>query len=281
VISDTAKLDPETPAITYGTKGLVYKEVKVFGPAKDLHSGSFGGSVANPATILTGLVAALKDEHDRILLPGFYDDVKAITDTERDAMGGSGFDEAAFIEQLGAPCAFGEAGYTVLERRWTRPTLDVNGLYGGYMGEGAATVIPASAGVKLSMRLVLDQDPERISRAFDDFLRARCPDTVRMEIETHGSAGAYVAPLDSEAMRAASRALASGFGREPARVREGGTLPILPLFKRELGAESVMMGFCRSDCNLHSPNEFFHLSDFHAGTRSAAHFLGNMSNHSR
>ena len=272
-ISDTAKLDADTPAITYGTKGLVYKEVRLFGPSKDLHSGSFGGSVANPATVLATLVASLKDDADRVTIPGFYDDVRDLTAEEHGLLSKLPFDEVAYAKQLGAPGLYGEAGYTALERRWARPTLDVNGLYGGYMGDGAATIIPASAGVKLSMRLVPQQDPERISASFDTFLGDRCPDAVRMEITTHGLATAYVAPLDSHPVRAGARAIEAGFGRRPVFIREGGTLPILPMFKSELGADSVMLGFCRPDCNAHSPNEFFHLDDFHAGIRTVAHFL--------
>ena len=277
-ISDTAKFDADTPAITYGTKGLVYKEVRLFGPDRDLHSGSFGGSVANPATVLTGLIASLKDDDDRITIPGFYDDVRDLTPRERELMAALPFDEDAYRVQLGSPALHGEKGYTTLERRWARPTLDVNGLYGGYGGTGAATIIPASAGAKVSMRLVPDQDPQRIAADFDEALRQRCPDGVRLEIENHGQAAAYVAPLDSPGLRAAAAAVHAGFEKKPFFIREGGTLPILPLFKSELGADSLMMGFARPDCNAHSPDEFFHLTDFQAGIRTAAHFLHQIAN---
>ena len=241
-VSDSGKLDAVTPAITYSTKGLVYKDIKVFGPERDLHSGTFGGSVANPATVLTQIVASLKDADDRVTIPGFYDDVRALTAEEQELIRAVAFDETAFCQQLGSPALFGEAGFGVLERRWARPCLDVNGLYGGYRGPGASTIIPSFAGAKVSMRLVADQHPARISAAFDEAIRARCPDTVRLTIETHGVAGPYRAPIDSPGLRAAMRAVEAGFGKKPALIGEGGTLPILPMFQDELGADSLLMG---------------------------------------
>ena len=248
LICDTAAFKSGVPAITYGTKGLVYKEVTLIGPDRDLHSGSFGGTVANPANVLVELIASLKDDDGRVAIPGFYDD--ALT---------------------------GEAGYTTLERRWTRPTLDVNGLSAGYQGQGASTIIPARASAKVSMRLVPQQDPDAVSASFDRLVRQICGDRVRVRIVEHGLCRAYMAPLDSPWMAAARRALAAGFGREPVLIREGGTLPILPVFKEVLGADCLLLGYCRPDCNAHGPNEFFHIDDFVAGAVTGVRLLAEMA----
>jgi acetylornithine deacetylase/succinyl-diaminopimelate desuccinylase-like protein len=209
-----------------------------------------------------------------VTIPGFYDDVAAISDGERQAMRRLPLDEAAYLEDIGCPRAVGEAGYTTNERRWARPTLDVNGIYGGFMAEGANTIIPAKAGAKISMRLVPNQRGEKIDAAFQKTIKERCPDTVRLEILHHGAADAYVAPLDSGPMKAAKRALAEGFGREPAFIREGGTLPILPLFKSVLGADSLMIGFAGPNCNAHGPNENIRLSDLDRGAEAVARLFG-------
>ncbi len=273
VLSDTAKLDAGTPAITYGTKGLVYKEITVTGPARDLHSGSFGGTVCNPGNALAGIISGLKDANERVTIPGFYDRVRPLSIDEQAAMDALPFEEHEYLASLGSPALFGEAGYSTLQRRWTRPTLDVNGLFGGYMGQGASTIIPARVGAKVSMRIVPDQDPERISAAFDEAVRALAPEGVRVEVKTSAMAGAYLCPLDSPGMRAAVAAVEAGFQKRPVLIREGGTLPILPLFRQVLGAESIMMGFCVPNCNAHGPNEFFVLDDLRCGIRSVARFL--------
>jgi len=273
VLSDTAKLDARTPAITYGTKGMVYKEITVTGPGHDLHSGSFGGTVYNPGNVLAKIITRLKDDNERVTVPGFYDDVRPASATEDEAMGALPFDERAYLESTGSPALYGEAGYSTLQRRWVRPTLDVNGLFGGFMGAGASTIIPAQVGAKVSMRIVPDQDPAKVSAAFDDAVRALAPDGVRVEVATLAMAGAYVCPIDSPAMQAAVAAVEAGFGKRPVLIREGGTLPILPLFREVLGAESIMMGFCVPDCNAHGPNEFFGLDDLFNGTRAVARFL--------
>ncbi|MCP4590879.1 MAG: dipeptidase [bacterium] len=270
-LSDTAKLDDDTPAITYGTKGLVYKEIRVYGPSADLHSGSFGGSVSNPGNVLADIVASLKDGDQRVTIPGFYDAVRSISPAEREQMAALPFDERAYLKSLGSPSLVGEAGFSVQQRRWCRPTLDVNGLFGGYMGAGAATIIPAWAGAKVSMRIVPDQDPKSISQAFDEAVRRAAGSDVRVEIDTLAAAGAYMCPIDSPGAQAAARAIEAGFGKAPVFVREGGTLPILPMFKEILGADSLMMGFALPNCNLHSPDEFLVLEDFHAGIRTAVH----------
>ena len=277
LISDTSQLGEGQPAVTYGTKGLVYKEIILHGPKHNLHSGSFGGTVANPGNVMAHILATLYDADGRVAIPGFYDDVVEIGADEKAKIAAMPFKEDAYLEQLGSPSLFGEPGYTTLERRWVRPTLDVNGLVGGYTGEGASTVIPAQMTCKVSMRLVPNQEPERISDAFDKAVRQACPRDVRLEIVQHGRAAAYVAPLDSPGMAAAARAFEKGFGIKPVFMREGGSLPILPMFKEVLGADSILMGFALPNCNLHGPNEFLHVRDFEAGIRTSAHAFGEFA----
>ncbi|HUU83939.1 MAG TPA: dipeptidase [Phycisphaerae bacterium] len=272
VISDTAKFSTDTPAITYGTKGMVYKEIIVTGPKTDLHSGSFGGTVDNPANVLARIVAGLKDADQRVTIPGFYNDVQSISPQEQAAIDALPFDENDYLQSTGSPALSGEAGFTTLQRRWTRPTLDVNGLYGGFMGQGSSTIIPARVGAKVSMRIVPDQDPAAISEAFDRAVQALTPPGVRVEVRELATAAPYVCPIDSPGMRAAIAAVEAGFNKRPVLIREGGTLPILPLFRSVLGAESLMMGLCVPNCNMHGPNEFFALDDFFCGLRSSACF---------
>jgi acetylornithine deacetylase/succinyl-diaminopimelate desuccinylase-like protein len=272
-LSDTPKFDRTTPAITYGTKGLVYKEIVLTGAKQELNSGSYGGTLTNPGNALAAIVASLRDADNRVTIPGFYDDVRDLTDEERARLKKLPFDEQAYLAGMGAPALAGEKGYNTLERRWARPTLDVNGIFGGFTGKGASTVIPARAFAKISMRIVPDQHPDRISKAFDEAVRAACPDGVRLEIIHHGACFAYVAPMDSLGMAAAANAMEAGFGKRPYFIREGGTLPILPLFKEVLGADSLMVGLCVPDCNAHGPNEFFAVSDFHNGIKTSAHLL--------
>lgn len=272
-LSDTPKLDETTPAITYGTKGLIYKEITVSGPKQNLHSGSYGGTLTNPGNALAVIIASLRDADNRVTIPGFYDDVRALTPEERKSMQELPFDEPGYLSAMGAPALTGEKGFSTLERRWARPTLDVNGMFGGFTGEGASTVIPAKVVGKVSMRLVPDQDPHRLSKAFEDAVRAACPPGVNLEILDHGACAAYVAAMDSPGMTAAADAMEAGFGKRPYFVREGGTLPILPMFKEVLGADSLMLGLCMPDCNAHGPNEFFGLSDFHSGIKTSAHLL--------
>ncbi len=271
-ISDTAKLDWDTPAITYGTKGMIYKQITVTGPKNDLHSGAFGGTVTNPGNALCRIIDSLRDDQNRVTIPGFYEEVQPLTDKEHEMIDALSFDEENYRATLGSPSLDGENGYSTLERRWVRPTLDVNGLYGGFMGEGQSTIIPAKMSAKVSMRIVPDQDHEKISAAFDEAVQEAAPPGVKVSIETFGCCAAYACSLDLPAMTAASAALESGFGKKPVFIREGGTLPILPMFKDILGADTVMMGFSVPDCNLHGPNEFFHTSDFWGGIRTSIHF---------
>lgn len=276
-LSDTPKFDEITPAVTYGTKGLVYKELVVTGPKQNLHSGSYGGTLTNPGNALAAIIASLRDADNRVTIPGFYEKVRDLTPDERAKLKELPFNEAAYLASMGAPALTGEKGYGTLERRWARPTLDVNGMIGGFTGEGASTVIPAKVSAKVSMRLVPDQDPAWISNAFDKAVRTACPPGVELEIIDHGACAAYVAPIDSPGMAAAADAIAAGFGKPPLFTREGGTLPILPMFKEVLGADSLMLGFCVPDCNAHGPNEFFSLSDFHSGIKTSAYFFQALS----
>ncbi len=276
VLSDTAKLNAQTPALAYASRGLVYKEIILAGPARDLHSGQYGGAVANPANVLADMLASLRDRNGRVTLPGFYDDVVPLSPEERERLAAHGLSDADLVAKTGSAAPFGEAGYTTAERCTARPTLDVNGLCAGYTGEGAATVIPATATAKVSMRLVGNQDPTAVSRAFDEAIRRACPPTVRLTIRNHSHCAAYLGPTDSPGMRAAAAALTASFGQPPVLTREGGTLPILPLFKEVLGADSLMLGFAVPECNLHSPNEFFHASDFVAGTHCILRFIEEM-----
>lgn len=274
LISDTGMYADGWPTVTYGTRGLLYKEIRLSGPKHDLHSGSYGGSVANPANVLARLIASFHDAQGRVTIPGFYEDVVEPSAEERRQLAGLPFDDAQYAADIAVPGLTGEEGYSTNERRWLRPTLDVNGIYGGFMAEGANTIIPKSAGAKVSMRLVPNQSAKKLSAVFDAAVCARCPDTVRLEVLEHGFADAYMAPLDSRPMQAARQALREAFGREPALVREGGSLPILPMFKRVLGADSLMLGFAGPNCNAHGPDENVRLEDLDRGAEAVARLYG-------
>jgi succinyl-diaminopimelate desuccinylase len=271
VISDCSQFAPGVPAITYGLRGIAYYELRLRGPRQDLHSGSFGGAVTNPAGALVALLAALKDEHNRIQLPGFYDDVLPLTDREREEFRALPLTDDEFMQQLGVTGLSGEAGYTALERRWARPACDINGLTSGYQGEGAKTVLPARASAKFSFRLVPNQDPHKITASLHMFLESRLPPGIQMELIDHHGAPGVVVPLDSPYMHAASAAIEAGFGRPPVFIREGGSIPIVTTFTSELGADVLLLGWGQNDDNTHSPNEKFSLDDYHRGTRASAH----------
>jgi succinyl-diaminopimelate desuccinylase len=271
VISDCGQFAPGVPAITYGLRGIAYYELKLTGPRQDLHSGTFGGGVTNPAGALVSMLAALKDAEGRVQLPGFYDDVLPLTDAERQQFRELPFEEADFARQLAVDATWGEAGYSNIERRWARPSCDINGLTSGYQGEGAKTVLPARASAKFSFRLVPNQDPAKISSALKQFLEARLPPGIRMElIDFHGAPGVVV-PLDSPYIRAAAAAIEAGFGAPPVYIREGGSIPIVNTFARELGADVLLLGWGQNDDNTHSPNEKFSLADYQRGILSSAH----------
>jgi succinyl-diaminopimelate desuccinylase len=271
VISDTCQFAAGVPAITYGLKGIVYYEVRLRGPARDLHSGSFGGSVANPANALARMLGALVDGGGRVQVPGFYDDVAPLADWERRQFAELPFDEAAYKRQHGVEALFGEEGYTTLERRWARPTCDVNGLFGGFRGEGSKTIVPSEAGAKVSFRLVPHQDPKKITAAFRGFLTGLCLPGIQMEVREFHNSPAVLTPVDSPAVQAASRAIEQGFGTQPVFIREGGSIPVVTTFHEALGLDTLLLGWGLPDDNTHSPNEKFCLADFHRGIKASAH----------
>jgi succinyl-diaminopimelate desuccinylase len=277
VISDCSQFGPGQPAITYGLRGIAYYELRLSGPKQDLHSGTFGGGVTNPANALCRMMSALLDQEGRIQVPGFYDDVLPLTDRERRQFLSLPFDEAAFMKQLGVTALSGEVGYTTLERRSARPTCDVNGLWSGYQGEGAKTVLPARAGAKFSFRLVPNQNPKKISAALERMLRELLPPGLTMElIDFHGAPGVVV-PLESPYVAAADRAIELGFGRRPVFIREGGSIPIVTTFHDLLGADTLLLGWGLDDDNTHSPNEKFNLADFHRGIKASAYLWSELA----
>jgi acetylornithine deacetylase/succinyl-diaminopimelate desuccinylase-like protein len=265
VIADSSQFAKDIPAITYGLKGLVYLELVVRGPKKDLHSGSFGGAVANPANVLTRMIAACQGPFGRIAIPGFYDDVRPIEPWESEEFSKLPFDEEEFRQAVGAPRLFGEEGYTTLERKWARPTLDVNGFISGFTGEGAKTVLPSMASAKFSMRLVADQDPEKIAELTRQFLLEIAPDTVKVEILDHHGAKPVLVPKDGKGIQEAVRAYVKGFGKKPVFIREGGSIPVVNTFQEELGAQSLLLGLGLPDDDAHAPNEKFRIEDYYRG----------------
>lgn len=273
LISDTDILDRDTPAIVYGLRGIAYLEVEVTGPAGDLHSGSYGGAVHNPINALCAMIASLQDADGRITIPGFYDSVRQLEDEERAELAKVPFDRQDWLQEAGVKTDWGEPEYTITERTTARPTLDVNGIWGGYMEPGTKTVLPSNAYAKISTRLVPDQDPAEISRLIQRHMKAIAPPTVSVEVrELHLGDGAIVR-RDSPAMQAACRAYAAGFGAEPVFKRTGGSIPVVATLQKELGIEAILMGFGLPDDNLHAPNEKLHLPNFHRGIETAIHFF--------
>jgi acetylornithine deacetylase/succinyl-diaminopimelate desuccinylase-like protein len=273
IISDTTLYNETTPGICYSLKGLTYMEIRVTGPAMDLHSGSYGGVVRNPGNALCEIVARLKDADGRCLVPGFYDRVIDLDPDERSAFARLNYTDEILKQETGAPAAHGEKGYTTLERMWGRPTCDVNGLKSGYGGEGAKTVIPATALAKVSMRLVPDQDPEEIATAFARYVRDIAPDGVAVEVVNLHNAHPVLVPRESPMMQAGMRAIGEGFGAEPVFIREGGSIPIVGTFQECLAAPVLLLGYGLSTDNIHSPNEKFHLRNFWNGARTTAILL--------
>jgi len=272
MISDTTMFDYERPAIGYGLRGLVYMEIQIEGPNKDLHSGGYGGSVANPLNILSGIIAEMIDSDGRITIPGFYDDIVPLTDTERAAFTALAFSEDEYAERLGVAELKGEKGYSTLERIWARPTLDVNGLLGGFTGEGSKTVIASKGMAKVSMRLVPNQDPEVIAQAFEVYVKKLAPSSVKINILRHGTGKPILTPRDHPAVKAVDQAITQGFGISPVYIREGGSIPVVATFQERLGLPTVLMGFGLPDCDAHAPNEKFNLKNFYRGIISAAWF---------
>jgi acetylornithine deacetylase/succinyl-diaminopimelate desuccinylase-like protein len=277
VISDCGQFGPGIPAITYGLRGIAYYELRLTGPKQDLHSGTFGGGVTNPANTLVALLAALKDDQGRVHVPGFYDDVVPLTDAERQEFRDLPFNEAEFKDQLAVSGLTGEVGYSTLERRSARPTCDINGLTSGYQGEGAKTVLPARASAKFSFRLVPKQDPAKITVALRKFLESRVPPGIKLELIDHHGAPGVVVPLDSPYIHAAAAAIETGFGRRPVFIREGGSIPIVNTFASELGADVLLLGWGQNDDNTHSPNEKFSLADYQRGISASAQLWSELA----
>ncbi len=276
VISDTPIYAPGVPSLVYGLRGLCYMEVTVTGPNRDLHSGSFGGAVQNPVNALCDMIAILKDGYGRITIPGFYDNILPLTQEERDGYSNLPFDEEEYRAQLDIPFTFGEFGYSTIERTWARPTLDVNGIIGGFTGIGAKTVLPSVAKAKISMRLVPNQDAHDIAQKFQEYFRAIAPPTVKVEVENHHGANPVLTPRDSMGMNAARIALREAYGKEAVLTREGGSIPVCLLFDTILHAPTVLMGFGLSTENAHSPDEHFLLENFEKGMIATAAFYDEM-----
>ena len=266
-ISDTGMVGPGIPTFTYGLRGILCMEIRLRGPSADLHSGIFGGSVANPATVLSRMVAKLHDDYGRIAIPGFYDRVLPLEQWERDLWVKLPYTESAWLATTGSRRISGEEGYTFLEQVWARPTAEVNGLLSGYQGEGPKTIVPSRATAKLSFRLVPGQDPAELRPVVEEFFKQQCPDSVEMEIVQQHSGKAYLVKPDSAFGKAAQKALAETFGQPVAFIREGGSVPITQSFKEILGIDTLLLGLALPDCKVHSPNENFAIENFHAGIR--------------
>ncbi len=277
LISDTALFDKGIPTLTYGLRGLCYMEVEVTGPNRDLHSGSFGGSVANPINILAQMISQLQDKKGKIKIPGFYDDIVKLTKKERENFKLLPFSEKKFAKELGVKEVFGEQGFSTLERIWVRPTLDCNGIIGGFTEKGAKTVLPSKATAKISMRLVPNQDPKKIAKLFTKYVKEILPKTVKVEIRDLHGAYPIMTSLNDKATQAASKAMSKSFGKKTVFMREGGSIPIVVTFTKKLKAPPVLMGLGLNSENLHSPNEHFNLNHFHLGILSSAYFLDEFS----
>lgn len=277
LISDTSMLSVENPSITVGLRGLAYLEVEVVGPNRDLHSGVYGGAVANPINILSRMIASLQDDNGMITIPGFYDDVLAVSAKEQEAMKNIPFDLDEYKKHLDIEEIGGEQEYSVYEKTSVRPTLDVNGIWGGYIGEGAKTVLPSKASAKISMRLVPNQDSEKISKLFEDHFKSIAPDSVKVKVTPHHGGEPVVVPVDMVEYQAASKAYETTFGKTPIPVRSGGSIPIVALFEDILGLKSIMMGFGLDSDAIHSPNESYGVENFLKGIETIPLFFENYS----
>ena len=273
LISDTALYAPGVPTITLGLRGIAYMEVEVTGPNRDLHSGTFGGAVANPINILAEMISKMMDKNGHISIPGFYDDVIKVSKKERDRFSELKFSENKYAKEINVRELKGEKGYSTLERMWVRPTLDCNGIIGGFTEAGAKTVLPSKVTAKISMRLVPNQDPKKIAKLFTKYVKQIAPKSVRVEVrEIHGGYP-IVTPMNNKATIAASKAMARAFGKKTVYMREGGSIPIVTVFAKQLNAIPVLMGLGLNTENLHSPNEHFDLNHFHLGILSSAYFF--------
>jgi acetylornithine deacetylase/succinyl-diaminopimelate desuccinylase-like protein len=272
LISDTSILSNETPSITVGLRGLAYLEVEVTGPNRDLHSGVYGGAVANPINVLANMIASLQDENHHITIPRFYDDVEDLSNDDRYAMNQAPFDLEEYKADLEIDDIVGETGYTTLERTSTRPTLDVNGIWGGYIGEGAKTVLPSKAFAKISMRLVPHQSSSAITKLFSDHFKSIAPAGVKVEVRPHHGGEPVVVPSDMIEYKAAHMAMTDAFGKEPIPMRSGGSIPIVALFEEVLGVKSILFGFGLDSDSIHSPNEHFGLFNYYKGIETIPSF---------
>ena len=278
VVSDTSQFARGVPAITYGLRGIAYYEIHLTGPNRDLHSGVFGGAVTNPVNALNRVLTSLINDDGKIQVPGFYDDVDPLSEQEKQEFAALPFDQAAYCKELDVDGTTGEAGFSTIERRWTRPSFDVHGIWGGYQGEGEKTVLPAHAAAKFSFRLVPGQDPEKITIALRKFLKEQIPTGIKMELRESHRAPGIVFPLDSPYLQAAADAIEQGFGNRPVFIREGGSIPIVSTFAEKLEADVLLLGWGQNDDNLHSPNEKFSLADFHHGICASAVLWDRLAN---
>lgn len=273
-ISDNSQFAPGRPAITYGLRGIVALELNLEGPSQDLHSGSFGGAVTNPINALTSIAGTMKSPDGKISVEGFFDGIIDIDSVERENWNKLGFNDQELMDQIQVDGLTGEEGYTTLERQWARPTLDFNGIYGGYQGEGSKTIIPSSAGLKITCRLAPGQDPDHVIAMIRKHVSDRIPPGIRWTLSEGHGAPAMAASTDSPFMKAASDAINSAYGIEPVLIRSGGSIPIVSTFKQKLNVDTLLLGWGQNDDNLHSPNEKFAEEDFHKGTLASAYFWG-------
>jgi len=277
VVSDSAMFARGVPSICYGLRGLVYCQIDLRGSSTDLHSGSFGGALANPAFVLAQVIAQLKDRSGRIKIPGFYEDVRVLSEEERKAWAGLPFDERKYRKDFGIPKLFGESGFTTLERTWARPTLEVNGLLSGFTGEGAKTVLPAVSMAKISMRLVPDQDPDKMAALLEEYVRKLTPKTVELKFTRMHGGKPWMTAYDNPFVQAAGRAIEKGFGRAPVFTREGGSIPVVSTFQEQLGLPAVLFGVGLPDENAHAPNEKLDVSNFHNGIIASAYLYDEIA----
>jgi acetylornithine deacetylase/succinyl-diaminopimelate desuccinylase-like protein len=279
LISDSSMFARGIPSICYGLRGIAYMQIDLVGPNKDLHSGSFGGTVHNPIQALAEMIALLHDKNGKVSIPGFYADVRPLSTKEREAYKKLPWSDKKYAQELGVKQLYGEKNYTTLERVWARPTLECNGIWGGFTGEGAKTVLPSKASAKISMRLVPDQKASKVAKLFEKHIKKIAPKTVTVNVRyIHGGEPA-ITPIDSAGVMAAVAALEKGFGKKPLYQREGGSIPIVVQFKQLLGLDTVLLGFGLPDENAHAPDEFINLDNFFGGIRTSLHFFNELPNY--
>lgn len=277
VISDCSQFGPGKPAITHGLRGMIYCQIDLTGPNRDLHSGKFGGTISNPAIAVTQMLDAIIDREGRIQVPGFYDDIPELTQAEKRLLSELDFSEPDYRKDLGVAELAGETGFTTLERRWCRPTFDVHGMWGGYQGEGRKTVLPSKAGAKFSFRLVPGQNPQKIKQSIESWLEHHRPCGIEMKFSASDGTPGFVLPLESPFIHAASRAIEKGFGAQPVFIRSGGSIPVVDALRLMPGVDTLLLGWGQDDDNLHSPNEKFSLDDFHLGIKTSCLLLNELA----